>query len=66
MDEARMEELEEKRKTRGLADEEADELGRLYAEAAGKPYSNNRHGPEPETPHDSRLPDSEQERVTGN
>ncbi|MFL5737576.1 MAG: hypothetical protein ACJ76P_09585 [Actinomycetota bacterium] len=64
MDEARMQELQVKRKDTGLTDDEADELGRLYAEQAGKPYSNARHEPDPDTPHDPRLP--ENQRVTGN
>jgi len=59
-----MQELQVKRKEKGLTDEEADELGRLYAEKAGKPYSNSRHEPEPDMTHDPRLP--ENERVTGN
>jgi len=63
VDESRMQELQAKRKTKGLTDEEADELGRLYAEKAGKPYSNSRHEPEPDMAHDPRLP--ENERVTG-
>ena len=63
MDEARMKELQAKRKTNGLTDEEADELGHLYAEKAGKPYSNARHEPEAETRHDPNL--HENERVTG-
>jgi hypothetical protein len=63
VDEARMQELQAKRKTNGLTDEEADELGHLYAENAGKPYSNARHEPEPELTHDPNLPESE--RVTG-
>jgi hypothetical protein len=61
-----MEQLKAKRKERGLTDEEADELGRLYAEAAGKPYSNSHHEAGPDTPHDPRLPDPDEERVTGN
>ena len=63
MDEARMKELQAKRKTSGLTDGEADELGHLYAEMAGKPYSNARHEPEPEMTHDQRPP--ENEGVTG-
>jgi hypothetical protein len=39
-DEKRTEELIEKRQQVGLSDEEADELGRLFAEREGKPYSN--------------------------
>jgi hypothetical protein len=58
-----MQELQAKRKTSGLTDEEADELGHLYAEKAGKPYSNARHEPEADTPHDPNLP--ENDRVTG-
>jgi len=59
VDEARMKELQAKRKTNGLTDEEADELGHLYAEKAGKPYSNARHEPEPEMTHDPNLPENE-------
>jgi hypothetical protein len=44
MDERRFEELKEKRRVKGLTDDEADELGRLFAEEAGKPYSNARGG----------------------
>ena len=40
MDERRIEELSHKRHETGLSDEEADELGRLFAEQEGKPYSN--------------------------
>ena len=40
MNEARMMTLQHKVATVGLNDDEADELGRLYAEAAGRPYSN--------------------------
>jgi hypothetical protein len=39
MDERRMLELIEKARTAGLSDAEATELGRLYAEAKGAPYS---------------------------
>ena len=63
MNEARMQELQVKRKDKGLTDEEADELGRLYAEKAGKPYSNARHEADPDMAHEPRLP--ENERVTG-
>lgn len=41
MDSARMQELERKRDDAGLTDEEADELGKLMAEAEGKPYTNH-------------------------
>ncbi len=37
---SRFEELERKRDDVGLTDEETDELGRLMAERAGKPYEN--------------------------
>jgi hypothetical protein len=40
MDQARYDELLKKRDTAGLTREEADELGRLIAEAEGRPYSN--------------------------
>ena len=40
VDEKRIEELIEKRHEVGLSDDEADELGRLFAEREGKPYSN--------------------------
>jgi hypothetical protein len=38
--EKRIEELTKKRVDSGLSDAEADELGRLFAEQEGKPYSN--------------------------
>ena len=40
VDEKRIEELSQKRQETGLSDDEADELGRLFAEQEGKPYSN--------------------------
>jgi hypothetical protein len=40
VDEKRVEELKEKRQRVGLSDDEADELGKLFAEQEGKPYSN--------------------------
>jgi hypothetical protein len=40
VDERRIEELIERRQRVGLTDDEADELGRLFAEKEGKPYSN--------------------------
>lgn len=40
MDQARFEELKAKAHGPGLNAAEADELGRLYAEEAGKPYAN--------------------------
>jgi len=39
-DEKRMEELIAKRRETGLSDDEADELGKLFADKEGKPYSN--------------------------
>ena len=39
MDKTRFEELKEKAAGEGLTDEEAAELGRLYAEEAGEPYA---------------------------
>jgi hypothetical protein len=40
MDAARFDELKKKADGEGLTDEEADELGKLYAESEGAPYSN--------------------------
>jgi hypothetical protein len=40
MDEQRFAELERKRDTEGLSNDEANELGRMMAERAGQPYSN--------------------------
>jgi hypothetical protein len=40
VDEKRIEELVAKRREVGLSDAEADELGKLFAEKEGKPYSN--------------------------
>ena len=40
VDEKRIEELSAKRQDTGLSDDEADELGKLFAEREGKPYSN--------------------------
>ena len=40
VDEKRIEELVDKRHEVGLSDAEADELGKLFAEKEGKPYSN--------------------------
>ena len=38
MDALRMQQLEDKAGRVGLSDDEATELGKLYAEASGKPY----------------------------
>ena len=48
MDERRFEELEAKKMKAGLTSEEADELGRLWAEKEGKPYANADSRPHPE------------------
>jgi hypothetical protein len=40
VDEKRIEELIDKRHETGLSDAEADELGKLFADKEGKPYSN--------------------------
>lgn len=40
MDSQRFQELERKRDTEGLSDEEANELGRMMAEQRGQPYQN--------------------------
>ncbi len=40
MDEKRFQELLDKRSRVGLSDLEADELGRMYAEQQGVPYTN--------------------------
>ena len=46
MDEKRFVELQSKAGVRGLSDREADELGRLFAEASGEPYSHAGEGSE--------------------
>jgi hypothetical protein len=40
MERSRTNVLQQKARTRGLSDEEAQELGRLLAQAQGRPYSN--------------------------
>lgn len=50
MDEGRLEELERKKLDVGLTHEEANELGRLMAEKAGKPYSNAESRGHPDVP----------------
>lgn len=60
MDEQRFRELERKRDTEGLSDEEADELGRMMAEKEGRGYGNARERPHPEVlDRDGRTPDSQ-------
>ena len=62
MDQARFEELEKKKTEEGLSDEEANELGRLYAEKEGEPYSNaDMQPPEEETPEAWKAEAEEQE-----
>lgn len=41
MEDERFEELKRKAAGEGLTDEEADELGRLYAEQRGEPYQDS-------------------------
>ncbi len=54
MDTQRLEELEKKRFDVGLTHEEANELGRLLAERAGKPYSNAEGRIHPDAPTTAR------------
>jgi hypothetical protein len=44
----RLKDLERKRDSEGLTKEEANELGRMYAEIEGKPYSNADSGTDPD------------------
>ncbi len=44
---SRYDELDEKRRTRGLTREEAEELGRLEAERMGREYEGNADDPPP-------------------
>ena len=44
---SRYDELDEKRRTRGLTDDEANELGRLEAERMGREYEGNADNPPP-------------------
>ena len=46
VDQARMDQLKEKRSGEGLTEEEANELGRLMAEERGEPYGNADNPPE--------------------
>jgi hypothetical protein len=65
VDERRFEELKAKRLTKGLTDDEADELGLMFAEEAGKPYSNaRRSSPELAEPAGPTTP--EEPRASGN
>ena len=48
MDEARFQELDRKRFTEGLSEDEANELGKLLAEKMGKPYGNAHDREHPE------------------
>jgi hypothetical protein len=49
VDEGRLQELERKRDSDGLTDDEANELGRMLAEREGKPYGNAATRPHPES-----------------
>jgi hypothetical protein len=48
MDQARFEELKKKRFEGGLTEEEASELGRMFAEEEGEPYSSGADRPDAE------------------
>ncbi|MFN2590963.1 MAG: hypothetical protein ABR518_09360 [Actinomycetota bacterium] len=48
MDQSRFEELKKKRFEEGLSDEEANELGQLYAEQSGEQYANAEMRPDVE------------------
>jgi hypothetical protein len=51
VDRTRFEELKKKSSDEGLSDEEADELGKMYAEEEGEQYANaSMKPPEEETP----------------
>ncbi len=50
MDTQRLDELEKKKFEVGLTHDEANELGRLLAERAGKPYGNTESRIHPDTP----------------
>lgn len=56
MDEERKRELEKKRFDEGLSHEEAHELGRMMAEAEGRPYAS--HDDRPEGDEESQLDES--------
>jgi hypothetical protein len=49
VDDGRLQELERKRDSSGLTDDEANELGRILAEREGKPYGNASTRPHPES-----------------
>ena len=50
MDDERFEELKRKRRDEGLTDDEANELGRMFAEREGKPYTHAGDGRGDEIP----------------
>jgi hypothetical protein len=63
MNEKRFEELDRKRFTEGLSEEEANELGQLLAEKMDKPYSNAHDRPHPESlPGEERSVDKKLDR----
>jgi len=62
MDDQRFRELENKRDTEGLSDQEADELGRMIAEREGRAYANARGREHPEaSPGEDEKPASQAE-----
>ena len=54
MDRDRFEELKRKADSEGLTDDEADELGRLYAEERGEPYQGASSGGGPDAGEEDR------------
>jgi hypothetical protein len=63
MTEQRLKELEAKRSEEGLTDDEANELGQIYAEQEGREYANAESMPNPdENPEEGHdLPSTEAE-----
>jgi hypothetical protein len=61
MDDRRFQELEKKRDSEGLSDEEANELGQMIAERQGQAYGNAADRDEPEAQPDGEQPYSEAE-----
>jgi hypothetical protein len=61
MDERRFQELERKRDSEGLSDEEANELGKMIAERQGQAYGNAGDREEAEAETDREEPYSEAE-----
>ena len=63
MDATRFEELKKKRFEEGLSDEEADELGRMFAEQEGEQYANADMKPSEEETPEAWKAEGEGERV---